>query len=129
MSFSAAPAPHTKSKKLFFIYAKPGCPYSSDAVKLLTSNKFPPPKYTEVHALSSLDDLRKYVAGDDERKQQDVKFPQVFLKSKHRIGGYDELVKFFQRYNDEVADSDSETGGSSSEEEDDDVSHSGSGSD
>jgi glutaredoxin len=94
--------PHAKTKKLFFCYVKPGCPYSTEAVKLLTSNKFPPPKYTEVHPLGSIEELRKYVAGDDEKK--DVKFPQVYLKGKHRIGGADELVKFFQRYNQAVDD-------------------------
>lgn len=106
---SSSSAPHAKSKKLFFVYAKPGCPFTNDAVALLKTNNFPPPKYTEVHPLSSIEELRHFVAGDNERKQQEVKFPQVFLKGKHRIGGYDELVKFFQRYNDEVADSDSDT--------------------
>lgn len=120
------PPPHLSSRKLFQAYCKPGCPYSQAAVELFTKNGFAPPKHVDIFVTDDAAQLPQLTGNP-----LAVTFPQIYLKRKNLIGGFDALKKYFKRFNGEGSGDDGNSGSDSESVSgsDDDGSGSGSGSD
>jgi len=123
---AANPQPHLSSRKLFQAYCKPDCPYSQAAIELFTKNGFAPPKHVDIFVTDNPATLAQMTGNP-----LATTFPQIYLKRKNLIGGFDALKKYFKRFNgegesDDGSGSDDESGSGSGS--DDDGSGSGSGS-
>jgi len=118
------PPPHMSSRKLFQAYCKPGCPYSQAAIELFTKNGFAPPKHVDIFVTEDAAQLPQLTGNP-----LAATFPQVYLKRKNLIGGFDALKQYFKRFNgDDDDESESGSGSDSVSGSDDDDNDSGSGS-
>jgi len=115
------PPPHLSSRKLFQAYCKPGCPFSQAAVELFTKNGFAPPKHVDIFVTDDAAQLPQLTGNP-----LATTFPQIYLKRKNLIGGFDALKKYFKRFNGEEGSDDD---GSDSESVSGSDDGSGSGSD
>ena len=120
---AANPQPHLSSRKLFQAYCKPDCPYSQAAIELFTKNGFAPPKHVDIFVTDNPATLAQMTGNP-----LATTFPQIYLKRKNLIGGFDALKKYFKRFNGEEG-SDGDGSGSDSESVSGSDEGSGSGSD